>query len=208
MGVFFVAVVHFVLIAGRLGNVLIVCAHALQHIMRNFHMLVGNHHHMNAVTFFNAMNFIAFLIEQEGGDVHRQLDHHPLGTVFHAFFFNQTQNGQGQGFDATNKAVTRTLGADDLGGFAQGGPQTLTRELQQAKTRNSADLHARAIRTHGIFEALFDVFLVLVGIHVDKVNHHQATEVTQAHLASNFFCGFDVGVEGRLFDVAAFRRST
>jgi hypothetical protein len=44
---------------------------------------------------------------------------------------------------------------------------------------------------------------VLARAHVDEVDHHQAAEVAQAHLARDFFRRFQVGVEGGFLDVAA-----
>ena len=54
-----------------------------------------------------------------------------------------------------------------------------------------------------MLQALFDVALILAAVHVDEIDHNQAAKVAQAHLAGNFFSGFEVGVERRFFDVAA-----
>jgi hypothetical protein len=39
--------------------------------------------------------------------------------------------------------------------------------------------------------------------HVDEVDHDQAAQVAQAHLACHFVGGFQVGAGGGFFDVAA-----
>ena len=54
-----------------------------------------------------------------------------------------------------------------------------------------------------IAQAVFDVALILGRLHVDEVDHHQATQIAQPQLAGDFVGGFEVGVERGGFDVRA-----
>ena len=93
--------------------------------------------------------------------------------------------------------------ADVLAGFAQARTQALARHFHQAKARDLADLHARAIVLQRLAQSIFHLALVPVAVHVDEVDDHQATEITQSQLAGHFVGGFEVGVERRLLDIAA-----
>src|SRR5690554_433341 len=50
---------------------------------------------------------------------------------------------------------------------------------------------------------MLDFTLVLGRGHVDEIDHDQATHVTQAQLAGNFFGRFQVGLQSRFLDVVA-----
>ena len=90
-------------------------------------------------------------------------------------------------------------------GLTQAGAQTLARHLEQTKARQAADLDARAVHLHGIAQTLFDIPLVLGGLHVDEVDDHQATDVADAQLPGDFVGRFQVGVGGGGFDITAAR---
>ena len=81
----------------------------------------------------------------------------------------------------------------------------MTRHFEQTKARQAADLDARAIHLHGIAQALFDIALVLGGLHVDEVDDHQSTDVTDTQLPGDFVGRFQVGVGGGGFDITAAR---
>lgn len=59
-------------------------------------------------------------------------------------------------------------------------------------------------RLPGFTHLLFDGALVLGRGHVDEVDDDQAADVTQAQLAGDFFCRFQVGLQCGFLDVAAF----
>ncbi len=66
-----------------------------------------------------------------------------------------------------------------------------------------ANLDTRAILTHRFAQTVFNRTLVANRRHVNEVDNNQTAQVAQAELAGDFISGFQVGVEGRLFDVAA-----
>src|SRR3546814_12568012 len=90
-----------------------------------------------------------------------------------------------------------------MAGRAAAGGQARARELEQAEAREAAELHAGAVEPERTLQAVLDLALVLVARHVDEVDHHQAAEVADAHLAGDFLGRLQVGVERRLLDVAA-----
>ena len=55
----------------------------------------------------------------------------------------------------------------------------------------------------GVFQAILDFALVALVFHVDEIDDHQATQVTQAQLPRDFIGGFAVGVERGLLDVCS-----
>ncbi len=55
----------------------------------------------------------------------------------------------------------------------------------------------------GIAQAVLDLALMLGVLHVDEIDHDQAAEVAQTHLAGDFIGRFEVGVVRGLFDIAA-----
>ena len=93
--------------------------------------------------------------------------------------------------------------ADDLAGLAQARAQALAAHFQQAEARDAADLDPGAVLLEGVLQAFFHQALVLARAHVDEVDHHQAAQVAQAHLAGHLVGGLQVGVEGGFLDVAA-----
>ena len=56
-----------------------------------------------------------------------------------------------------------------------------------------------------IAQPVFHLALMLGIFHVDEIDHDQAAQVAQAHLAGDFVGRFEVGVERGLLDVAAAR---
>ena len=54
----------------------------------------------------------------------------------------------------------------------------------------------------------FHFSLVFAIEHIDKVDDNQAAKVTKFKLAGNLFCGFNIGIERRIFNVRAFCRAT
>ncbi len=65
-----------------------------------------------------------------------------------------------------------------------------------------ADLDARLVLAHGVAQAVFDVALVLLRLHVDEVDDDQPADVAQAQLARDLVGRLEVGVERRGLDVA------
>src|SRR3546814_3193171 len=140
---------------------------------------------------------------RSGGDVDRGLHQHLPGVLLHRVLFGDADDGQRQRLDAAHAAVAFAARADDLAGLAQARAQALARELEQAEARNPAQLHAGAVEPERTLQAVLDLALVLVARHVDEIDHHQAAQVADAHLAGDFLGRLQVGVERGLLDVPA-----
>jgi len=85
----------------------------------------------------------------------------------------------------------------------RGRAQALAAHFHQAELADGAELHAGAVLAQRIAQAVFHFAAVLRLFHVDEVDHDQATQVAQAHLARHFVGGFQVGAGGGFLDVAA-----
>src|SRR5690606_40643552 len=68
---------------------------------------------------------------------------------------------------------------------------------------NAAQLDARAVVLERVLQPALDLALVLGRVHVDEVDHHQAAQVAQAHLAGDLLGRLQVGVERGGLDVRA-----
>ena len=94
-------------------------------------------------------------------------------VVLHRFLLNDPEDMQGSRFGAADMADAVTARAGNVRRFGQRGPQPLPRQFHQAKTRDFAQLYARAIVFERITEAVFDFALVLCAFHVDEVDDDQ-----------------------------------
>ena len=97
-------------------------------------------------------------------------------------------------------AATR---ARDGRAFGEGRAQALAAHFHQAELADGAELHAGAVLAQRVAQAVLDIAPIAALFHVDKVDHDQATQIAQAHLARHFVGGFEVGAGRGLFDVAA-----
>ena len=181
----------------------VVGAYAGDVVVRVFQMGVGNHQDGYVQPLFQAEQLGAFFVEQEGGHVHRHLGVHFFGVVLHRLFLDDTQHMQGGGFDAADHAGTGAARAGHVAAFAQGGAQALAGKLKQAEAGKFAHLYAGAVFPQRVAQGVFHIALMLGVFHVDEVDHDQAAQVAQAHLAGHFFGGFHIGLEGGFFDVGA-----
>ena len=90
-------------------------------------------------------------------------------------------------------------------GFGNRRTQTLTRQLQQTKAGNTADLNTCAILLHCVAQTIFHSTLILGRFHVDEVDDNQAADVTQTQLPGDFIRRFKIGVGRGGLDVGASR---
>src|SRR6185369_18074565 len=93
------------------------------------------------------------------------------------------------------------------GRFKNTGPQALAAHLEQAETRDAADLDARAIVLQRFLHRLLDLPDVGAVLHVDKVDDDQPSHVAQPELPSDLVSSFQIGAERGLFDIMFARRS-
>ena len=124
-------------------------------------------------------------------------------AVLHRFFLDDAQDLQGAGFGVAHVAGAAAARAGDGSAFGQGRAQALTAHFHQAELADGTELHARTVLTQCIAQAVFHLATVLLLVHVDEVDHDQAAQVAQAHLARHFVGGFQVGAGGGFLDVAA-----
>ncbi len=167
-------------------------------------MLVRNDVDTHIIALFQVGDGGALFVEQIGGNIDRDLGMHLLGVVLHGLFFDETQDGQGEGFVVTDDPLTLATGADMAAGLVEGGAQTLTGHFQQAEAGDAPQLDARTVLMHGFTQAVFHLALMANRGHVDEVDDDQATDVTQTQLAGDFLGRFQVGLQGGFLDVAAF----
>ena len=178
--------------------------YAQHRVVRRFHLIVRHDDAAYAaLTGFDSADGGTFFVQQVRGNRHRHNGVHFLGVLFQRFFFNQTQNGERQGFVVTDGTCTATARADVMARFTQRRAQTLAGHLQQAEAGDVANLDTCTILTYRFTQTVFNRALVANRGHVDKVDNDQAAEVAQTQLTGNLICRFEVGVERRLFNVAA-----
>ena len=79
----------------------------------------------------------------------------------------------------------------------------MARHFQQPETRYASYLNPRAIVVHGITQPGFDLALILVLHHIDKIDDDQAAKVANFQLARNFVGSFEVGHFRGIFNIAA-----
>ena len=176
---------------------------ALELVVGRFQRLVGHHQHAHALLEFDLGDLGALFIEQERGHFHRHLAVHGGRVVLHRLFLNDPQDLQGRRFRVADVACAAAAWAGDGGAFAQCGLEALAAHFHQAELADGAELHAGAVLAQRVAQAVFHFAAVLRLFHVDEVDHDQAAQVAQAHLAGHFVGGFQVGARGGFLDVAA-----
>jgi hypothetical protein len=64
--------------------------------------------------------------------------------------------------------------------LAQRRPQALTGHLEQPKPRQPSNLNAGTVHLHCVAQSVFDLALILRGLHIDEVDDNQAADVPDA----------------------------
>jgi hypothetical protein len=136
-------------------------AQAGDRVRRCFEMNVRNQQDGDLVAQLDGLDVRALLVEQEGGDIDRNLDMHGAGVFLHRFLFEDAQDVQRSGFGGADVAGAGAARAGDVAGFGQGRAQALTRQFHQAEAADLAHLDAGAVETQRIAQAVFDFALVL-----------------------------------------------
>ena len=176
---------------------------ALQFVVGRVQRLVGHQQHIDALLELDLGDLGALFVEQETGHFNRHLHQHGGRAVFQRLFLNDAQDLQRRGLGVADVARATAARAGDGRALVQRGLEALTAHLQQAKLADRAELHAGAVLAQRIAQAVFHVAAVLRLVHVDEVDHDQATQVAQAGLAGHFVGGFQVGAGGGVFNVTA-----
>ena len=177
-------------------------------VRRCFEMNIRDQQDRGLMAHLDSLNIRALFVEQEGGNVDGNLNMDGASIFLHRFLFQNAQNVERSRFSGANMTGAGTAWAGDIAGFGKGRAQALAGEFHQAKAANLAHLDAGAVETQRIAQAIFHFTLIALVFHVDEVDDNQATEVTQAELASQFFSGFKVRFECRFFNIRTFGRAT
>ena len=82
---------------------------------------------------FDGTDVVAFLIEQESGDIDRYLHVNGPGVLFHRLLFEDAQDVQGGRFGAAYVARASAARTGDIGHFRQRRTQPLSRQFKQAE---------------------------------------------------------------------------
>ncbi len=176
---------------------------AFQAVVRGFQCFVGHHHHVDTLFQLNFRNFSTFFVQQERRHIDRHLAKYRSCAVFQGLFLDDAQNLQRAGLGIADMTGTAAAWARNRRAFRQRRFQTLTAHFHQAKFADGAKLHAGAVLAQRVAQAVFNIAAVAAFVHVNKVDHDQATQVAQTHLAGHFVSGFQVGAGGGFFNVAA-----
>ena len=176
---------------------------AFQAVVWCFKRLVRHHQHVDTLFEFDFGDLLALFVQQERGDIHWHLAQHRSRAVFQRFFLNNAQNLQCAGLGIADMTGTAAAWARDGRAFRQRWFQALAAHFHQAKLADRAELDAGAVLTQGVAQAVFNVATVAAFVHVDKVDHDQTAQITQAHLAGYLFGRFQVRAGGGFFNVAA-----
>ena len=116
------------------GGRLFALTHAQHVIVWGLHLVVWHDDAANAtLTRFNRTYRCTFFVKQVRGNGHRHNSVNLFGVLFQRFFFNQTQNGEGQRFVITYGTGAGAARTNVMAGLAERRAQTLTGHLQQAK---------------------------------------------------------------------------
>ncbi len=174
---------------------------ALQFVMRGFQRFIGHQQHIDALLQLDLGDLGALFIEQERRHLDRHLGVHSGAVVLHGLFLDDAQDLQRRAFGVADVACATATWARDRGAFGEGGFEALAAHLQQAEFADGAELHAGTVLAQGVAQAVFHLAAVLGFFHVDEVDHDQATQVAQAHLAGHFVGGFQVGAGRGFLDV-------
>ena len=100
-------------------------------------------------------------------------------------------------------AGAATTRAGNGSAFGQGRAQALAAHFHQTKFADGAELDAGAVLPQRVAQSVFHVAAITAFFHVDKVDHDQATQIAQTHLARHFIGGFQIGAGRGFLDVAA-----
>ena len=175
--------------------------------MRRLERRVRDEHNLHVVARLQVLHPVALLVEEERGHFDRQLRDNLRGALLARLLADNAQDRKRQRLDAADRADAGAARAGQVAGFTQRRPQALPRHLEQAETRDLADLDTRAVLADGLAQPVFHVTLMLLRAHVDEVDNDQATQVSNTELAGDFIRRLEVGIQRRCLDVAALGRA-
>ena len=181
--------------------------HPLDLVVRGLEVEVGDEEDADLGATFERGEVGAFLVQQEGRDIDRYLRVNAGTVLFHRLFLDDAQDMQGRRLDRSDESGAAATRAGDITCLAQRGLQTLARQLHQTEARDLAHLHTRTVKAQRVTQAIFDVALVLLALHIDEVDHDQAAQIAQAQLTCDFVGRFEVGAKSGFLDIATLGRA-
>ena len=174
-------------------------------IVRGLKRRVGDQHDRNLVAAFDLGDFLTLFVEDVGRNINGHLSVQRTRAFLGGLLLQNAQHLQGAAFGVADDADAVAARAGDVASFGKRRTQSLARKFHQTKAADLSDLHAGAVGADGFLQALLDLRLVLALAHVDEVDHDEAAQVAQAHLARHFVGRFKVRAQGRFLDVGAAR---
>ena len=182
----------------------VVVFQTFQLVVRCFQCLVRHEQHVQTLLDFDLGNLGALFVQQERRHFHRHLGIHGRCVVLHGLFLDDAQDLQGRALGVTHVAGATATWARNGCTFAQRRAQALTAHFHQTEFANRAELHAGAVMTQRIAQAVFHVTAVAAFVHVNEVDDDQTAQVAQAHLAGHFVSSLEVGACRGFFNVTTF----
>ena len=180
----------------------IVVLQTLEFVVRCLEGFVGHQQHIDALLQLNFGDLRALLVQQERRHFDRHLGVDGGAVVLHGLFLNDAQNLQCRALGVADVACATASRARNRGPFGECGLQALAAHFEQAELADRAKLDAGAVLAQRIAQAVFHFAAVLRLFHVNEVDHDQAAQITQTHLAGHFVGSFQVGAGGGFFDIA------
>ncbi len=99
------------------------------------------------------------------------------------------------GEGALDLAAAFAVGAVVVDGLAHALGVALAGHLHEAELGDGQDVGLGAVALEAFLHALVDLLAVLVGLHVDEIEHDEAADVAEAELAADLLGGFEVDLE-------------
>ena len=88
-------------------------------VVWRLHVNIGDQYHRYLLPRLDVVDRPPLFVQQEGGNIQRQLCLDLARLFLHRLFFDDAQYRQREGFDAANGALAVTAGTDDLARFTQ-----------------------------------------------------------------------------------------
>lgn len=99
----------------------IIISIAVNAVMRSLQTRGRQQTNMGAVPLSNFLDAVTLLIEQVSSDLYGKFRNHYSRVLLHRLFFDQAENGKGQGLDGSDRAMAIAAGAGDLSEFSESG---------------------------------------------------------------------------------------
>ena len=143
----------------------------------------------------NGLDPVPLFVEHVVAHFNRQLGNHPGGALLARFLTDYAKHGQGKRLHASHMPDAIAAAAYELRRLFERRSQPLPRHLKKPEFRDPADLDAGPVPFDHLPQPAFHLPLMLVGAHVDEIDHDQAAQIADPELARDFLGGLEVGVQ-------------